>query len=149
MKSVTKLALAVLLVCGSPFVAVAQDAAAPAAPAATTDANAMSTGNADTYGSLISSFAAGKMADLSTFTSASTVNCVMVSSLKGDAATEAAALDKALTDNAAAVTTLKTSVSGNADLKAKLEASNCPIDKVVAVTSGADGAFTVYVDDRT
>lgn len=147
MNSVAKIAIAALLV-GYPLAAVAQDAATPAAPAAT-DTNPMSTGNADTYGSLVSSFEAGKMADLSTLTASSTVNCIKVSALKGDAATEAAALDKALTENAAAITTLKTAVSGNADLKAKLEAASCPIDKVVAVTSGADGVFTVYVDDRT
>ena len=145
MKSVTKFAVAALLVFGSPLAVVAQDAAAPA----TTDTDPMSTGNADTYGSLISSFEAGKMADLSTFTATSTVNCVKVSALQGDASADAVALDKALTDNAAAVTTLKTAVSGNADLKTKLEAAACPIDNVVAVTAGADGAFTVYVDDRS
>jgi len=145
MNSVAKFAILAVLAIASPLVVVAQDAAAPAA----TDTNPMSTGNADTYGSLISSFQAGKMADLSTMTSTSTVNCVKVSALKGDASADAAALDKALTDNAAAVTTLKTAVGGNADLKTKLEAAACPIDKVVAVTSGADGAFTVYVDDRT
>jgi len=148
MNSVARFAVLAVLAIASPAAAMAQDAATPAAPAAT-DANPMSTGNADTYGSLISSFAAGKMADLSTFSSTSTVNCVNVSALKGDASADAAALDKALTDNAAAVTTLKASVSGNAELKAKLEAAACPVDKVVAVTSGADGAFTVYVDDRT
>jgi hypothetical protein len=145
MTSVAKIAIAALLVLASPLAVVAQDAAAPAA----TDTNPMSTGNADTYGSLISSFAAGKMVDLSTFSSSSTVNCVKVSALKGDASGDAAALDKALTDNAAAVTSLKAAVSGNAELKTKLEAAACPIDKVVAVTSGTDGAFTVYVDDRT
>lgn len=144
MTPVARFAVALLII-GSPLAVVAQDAPAPVA----TDTDPMSTGNADTYGSLISSFQAGKMADLSTFSGTSTVNCVKVSSLKGDASTDATALDKALTDNSAAVTALKTAASGNADLKAKLEAAACPIDKVVAVTSGTDGAFTVYVDDRT
>lgn len=146
MKFVSKFAVAVLLAfAATPLAAVAQDAAAPAA----TDTNPMSTGNADTYGSLVSSFAAGKSADLSTFTAASTVNCVKVSALKGDASGDAAALDKALADNAAAVTSLKTAVTGNAELKTKLQGMDCPVDKVVAVTTGGDGVFTVYIDDRT
>lgn len=145
MNSVARIAIAALIVLGGPLAAVAQEAAAPAV----TDTNPMSTGNADTYGSVISSFEAGKMADLSTLTSASTVNCVKFSALTGDASADAAALDKALADNAAAVTSLKTAVSGNAELKTKLEAAACPMDKVVSVTSGTDGTFTVYVDDRT
>ena len=140
MKSVAKFAFAALLV-ASPVTAIAQDAAAPAA--STTDP--MTTAN---YGSLISSFNAGKMADLATFTSTSTVHCVKVSALKGDASADATALDKALTKNAAQVTSLKTAVGANADLKAKLEASTCPIDQVVAVTTEADGSFVVYIDDR-
>ena len=142
MKPVAKFAIAALLVSASPFVAIAQDAAAPA----TTTTDAMATAN---YGSLISSLNAGKMADLATFTSTSTVNCVKVSTLKGDASADATALDNALTKNAAQITSLKTAVGANADLKAKLEAAACPIDKVVAVTTEADGSFIVYIDDRT
>ena len=142
MKPVAKFAIAALLVGASPFVAIAQDAAAPA----TTDP--MTTGSIGNYGSLISSLNAGKMADLTTFVATSTVNCVKVSTLKGDASADATALDNALTQNAAQVTGLKTSIEGNAALKAKLEASTCPIDDVVAITTEADGSFTVYIDDR-
>jgi hypothetical protein len=144
MKSVAKFALAALFVAGSPFVAFAQDAATPATPST----DAMTTGSIGTYGSLISSFEAGKMADLTKFTPTSTVNCVKVSTLQGDASADATKLDAALTTNAAQVTSLKTAVSGNADLKAKLEASACPMDQVIAVVTETDGSFTVYIDDR-
>lgn len=131
MKSVAKFAIAALLVGSSPFVAIAQDAAATA-----------------NYGSLISSLNAGKMADVKTFTSTSTVNCVKVSTLKGDASADAKALDNALTKSATQVTDLKTAINANADLKAKLDPTTCPIDDIVAVTTETDGSFIVYIDDR-
>ena len=140
MKHLIALALAASL-SASPFVAVAQDAAA-----AKTATDAMAKGS--NYGSLISSLNAGKMADLTKFTDTSTVNCVKVSTLKGDASADATALDNALSKNAAQVTSLKTSINGNAALKAKLDTAKCPIDDIVAVTTEADGSFTVYVDDR-
>ena len=142
MKSVAKFLIAALLVGASPFVAVAQDAAAPA----TTDP--MTTGSIGNYGSLISSLNAGKMADLATFTATSTVNCVKVSTLKGDASADATALDNALSKNAAKVTDLKAAINAKADFKAKLDPTTCPVDDVVAVTTEADGSFTVYIDDR-
>jgi hypothetical protein len=145
MKSIVKLAAAALLVAGLPFAAWAQDAAAPAA---TTTTDPMTTGSIGNYGSLISSLQAGKMADLSTFTDTATVNCVKVSTLKGDASADATALDNALSKNATAVTDLKTSINTNAAFKAKLDAATCPVDDVVAVTTEADGSFTVYIDDR-
>lgn len=100
------------------------------------------------YGSLISSLNANKMADLTTFTATSTVNCVKISTLKGDASGDATALDNALSKNSAGVTSLKASIEANADLKAKLDPTTCPVDDIVAVTTEADGSFTVYVDDR-
>ena len=143
MKSIAILIVAAALA-GPRWVAVAQDASATTTTS--TDASASMKAN---YGSLISSLNAGKMADLGTFTATSMVHCVKVSTLQGDASADAAALDNALSKNAAQVASLKTSIEGNADLKTKLETSSCPIDKIVAVTTEADGSFTVYVDDRT
>ena len=142
--SLAKFAVAALLVVGSPFAAFAQDAAAPA----TTTTDPMTTGSVGNYGSLISSLNAGKMADLSTFTATSTVNCVKVSTLKGDASADAKALDNALSKSATQVTDLKTAINAKADFKAKLDPTTCPVDDVVAVTTEADGSFTVYIDDR-
>lgn len=141
MKSIAILVVAAALAT-SPFVAVAQDASTTT----TVDATASAKAN---YGSLISSLNAGKMADVKTFTSTSTVNCVNVSTLKGDASGDAAALDNALTKSATLVIELKAAINANADLKAKLDTATCPIDKIVAVTTEADGSFIVYVDDRT
>lgn len=144
MKTIATLLIAAALA-GSPFLAVAQDANTTT----TTSTDAATAGGNMNYGSLISSLNAGKMADLGTFTATSKVSCVKVSTLKGDASADATALDNALSKNAGAVASLKTSIEGNADLKTKLETSSCPIDKIVAVTTEADGSFTVYVDDRT
>lgn len=143
MKTTATLMIAAALA-SAPFVAVAQDASPTTT--ATTEAGASTKAN---YGSLISSLNAGKMTDVKTFTSTSTVNCVNVSTLKGDASGDAAALDNALSKSATLVIELKTAINANADLKAKLDTATCPIDKIVAVTTEADGSYTVYVDDRT
>jgi hypothetical protein len=144
MKSVGKLAVAALIIAAMPFAALAQDAAAPA----TTTTDPMTTGSVGNYGSLISSLNAGKMADLTTFTATSAVNCIKVSTLKGDASADATALDNALSKSATQVTDLKAAINAKADFKAKLDPTTCPVDNVVAVTTEADGSFTVYIDDR-
>jgi len=144
MKHIASFAIAAVLVAASPVAVMAQDAAATT----TTSTDAMTTGSIGNYGSLISSLNAGKMADLTTFTATSTVNCVKVSTLKADASADAKALDNALSKSATAVTDLKTAINANAELKAKLDATTCPVDDIVAVTTEADGSFTVYVDDR-
>ena len=146
MNAIAKLAIAALVVAGSPFAAIAQDAGASTSTttSTTTATNPMALGAITNFGSLVTSMQADTAVDFSKFTATSTVNCVKVSTLQGNAAE----LDTALTANAAKITSLKTSIEGNADLKAKLEAQACPIEDVVAVTSGADGSFTVYIDDR-
>jgi hypothetical protein len=102
----------------------------------------------NTYGSVISSIKNSATVDLSGITDDSDISIVLVSSLQGNAATEASALDNALTENAAALTTLHATVEANAAIKAKLEAGGHSVDDVVAVSSGADGSVTIYVDDR-
>ena len=119
--------------------------------AAGVDANAK--GNAggmsdNTYGSVVSSIAGSSSVDLSTVTDEANVTIVLLSSLQGNAATEAAALDEALSANADGMTTLHTNIDGNAAIKAKLEAEGYASSDVVAVKSNADGSVIVYVDDR-
>ena len=117
------------------------------------DANANANANAggmsdNTYGSVVSSIQGSADVDLSTVTDEAKVTIVLLSSLQGDAATEAAALDEALSANADGMTTLHTNIDGNATIKAKLEAEGHATSDVVAVKSNADGSVIVYVDDR-
>jgi hypothetical protein len=109
----------------------------------------VSGGNSDnTYGSVISSIKSSSTVDLTGITDESKVSIVLVSSLQGNAATEASALDNALTANASGLTTLHSSIEANAAIKAKLGAGGYSVDDVVAVSSGVDGSVTIYVDDR-
>jgi hypothetical protein len=116
---------------------------------ANANANANAGGMADnTYGSVVSSVKGSADVDLSTVTDEAKITIVLLSSLQGDAATEAAALDEALTANADGMATLHTNIDGNAAIKAKLEAEGHASSDVVAVKSNADGSIIVYVDDR-
>lgn len=113
------------------------------------NANANAGGVSDnTYGSVVSSVAGSADVDLSTVTDESKVTIVLLSSLQGNAATEAAALDEAISANADGMTTLHTNIDGNETIKAKLEAEGYASSDVVAVKSNADGSIIVYVDDR-
>ena len=154
------------LLASSALPALAQDAGAqvdagagvtvdtPAVDAAVgTDANANAGANAggmsdNTYGSVMSSISGSADVDLSTVTDEAQITIVLLSSLQGDAATEAAALDEALSADAEGQTTLHTNIDGNAAIKAKLEAEGHASSDVVAVKSNADGSVIVYVDDR-
>ena len=113
------------------------------------NANANAGGMSDnTYGSVVSSIGGSADVDLSTVTDEAKVTIVLLSSLQGNAATEAAALDEALSANADGMATLHTNIDGNATIKAKLEAEGHATSDVVAVKSNADGSIIVYVDDR-
>jgi hypothetical protein len=119
---------------------------------ANANANAAANSNAggvsdNTFGSVMSSMMTSADADLSAATDAN-VSVVLLSSLQGSGATEAASLDKALTDNADAMTKLHSNIEANAAIKAKLEAEGHSADDVVAVKTNADGSVIVYVDDR-
>ena len=115
---------------------------------AATTIDATTTGSIGNYGELISTLQAKTSADVSSFSDASTVNFVTLSSLQGQAGANAQALDNALAKNQEAMTALHASIEANAALKAKVEAGGFAVDKVVAVQTSADGAFTIYVDDR-
>ncbi|WP_332700691.1 hypothetical protein [Devosia sp.] len=102
----------------------------------------------NTFGSVMSSISGSADVDLSAVTDEANVTIVLLSSLQGNAATEAAALDAALSANADAMTTLHANVEGNAAIKAKLEAEGYVASDVVAVKGNADSSVIVYVDDR-
>jgi hypothetical protein len=153
MNTFVKLGLVAAFALGGAGAVMAEDAAATAAgavknstaAAASTAVDATTTGSIGNYGSLISSMNAGAKVDLSSVTDASTVNFVKVSTLT-DA--DPAAIDAALKTKADAMTTLHADIEANAALKAKLEAAGYSTGDVLAVEAGADGALTVYIDDR-
>lgn len=162
-KTIATTAIAALLT-ATALPALAQDAGAGVGAGVTVDtpavdakvgadANANANANAggmsdNTYGSVVSSVSGSADVDLSTVTDEAKVTIVLLSSLQGDAATEAAALDEAISANAEGMTTLHTNIDGNAAIKAKLEAEGYASSDVVAVKSNADGSLIVYVDDR-
>ena len=160
-KTIATTAIAALLA-ATALPARAQDAGAGVGAGVTVDtpavdaevgadanANANAGGMSDnTYGSVVSSVSGSADVDLSTVTDESKVTIVLLSSLQGNAATEAAALDEAISANADGMTTLHANIDGNATIKAKLEAEGYASSDVVAVKSNADGSVIVYVDDR-
>ena len=116
---------------------------------ASTEAMGMASDAADnSYASVTSAISGSADVDMTTITDESQINIVLLSSLEGDAETEGAALDSAISSNAEAMTTLRGGVEGNAAITSKLEAEGYAADDVVAVKSQADGSVTVYVDDR-
>ena len=121
---------------------------AAATTGAETSVDATATGSVESnYGTLISTLNANKgTVDLRGVTADANVTFVKLSTLKAEGNVNA--LDNALEKNADAMTSLHASITANAALKAKIEAEKFAIDDVVAVTTGADGMITVYVDDR-
>lgn len=99
----------------------------------------------DTYGTVISTLQSGSTVDLATL-GTSNVNVVTMSSIKANGNTTA--LDNALKKHSTTVSKLRTDIATNAALKAKITAAGFKADQVIAVTSGADGSVTIYVDDR-
>jgi hypothetical protein len=113
-------------------------------------ANANAAANAstdDTYGSVVAAVNASGSVHLSTVTDEAKVTIVLLSSLKGEAATESAGLDAAIEANADAHAKLQQDAWANTAIKAKLEAGGYTSDDVVAVKTTADGSLLVYVDD--
>jgi len=100
----------------------------------------------DNYGSVISSLQSGSSVDVGTLASTN-VNVVTMTSIKANGNTTA--LDNALKKNTAAVTKLRSDIALNTALAAKIKAAGYKADQVIAVSSGANGSVTVYVDDRS
>jgi hypothetical protein len=100
----------------------------------------------DNYGSVISTLQSGASVDVGTL-GATNVNVVTMSSIKANGNTTA--LDNALKKNSTSVTKLRSDIALNTALAAKIKAAGYTTDQVIAVKSGAGGAVTIYVDDRS
>lgn len=125
------------------------DATVDASGKANANANANAGGNADnTFGSVMASLNAAADIDLSVVTEDTQITVIALSSLEGNADTESAALDTALSADAEAHTALHDKIEANAAIKAKLEAEGFAVDDVISIKSNADGSIVVYVDDR-
>jgi hypothetical protein len=162
MKKLT-IGLAAVLMLSCASVAVAEDVKAGAqldagaavggdaagAADATTTGSVSATAN---YGQLISGLNSNQQVDLSAFNDSSTVNCVTVSSLQGNS-DNGASLDSAMSKGAAKKTTLQGDIQANTAFWSKIQSSctnvaDLAIDDILWVESGANGMFTIYVDDR-
>ena len=102
-----------------------------------------------TYGQLVSSMKTmtTASADLSGFDTDSDVTFTTLSSLQGEGAENAQALDNAISENQAQIDEMRSSITANADLMAALEAEGYEAEDVVAVETDGDTGFTFYVDD--
>lgn len=142
MKTIAKLGIVAALVIGS-SAAFGQDTATP---------DPTTTGSVPDFSSLISTVETGSAPDLATFTAASTINCVKVSTLPEGTPENIGALETAVKAAQEKLATLRTDISGNTDLLEKIKTScampDLDVNKVVALQSGEGGQFTVYVDDR-
>jgi len=85
----------------------------------------------------------GASASIGAMSDVGSVNVVRISDLGN---TDADALAKAKTDNQASIDQLKTSIEGNAKVKAALEQQGVDPSSVVAANVAADGSLTVYVE---
>jgi hypothetical protein len=117
---------------------------------ANANANANAAGDAadNTFGSVIASLNSDTAVDLSVVTDESAITVIALSSLQGNADSESAALDTALSADVEAHAALHDQVEANAAIKAKLEAEGFVVEDVVSIKSKADGSIIVYVDDR-
>lgn len=110
----------------------------------------MATGSISTHGNLVSSIQTSSDLDVSAYNDQTTVNCVAISSLQGNAQGNAQAIGNATTGNAA-IATLRGDIEANAELMTELEAScnvaEFDVQDIVFVETGADGSLTFYYDD--
>ena len=102
----------------------------------------------DTYGSVMASINTVADFDFSAVSDDTEITIVTLSSLVGNAETESAALDAALSADVEAQVTLHNRIEANAAIMAELEAEGYTSEDVVSLKSKADGAIVVYVDDR-
>jgi hypothetical protein len=126
-----------------------------AAKAAGAETDATTTGSINTeanFGQLISGLQSNQEIDLSAFNEQSSVNCVTVSSLQGNS-DNGASLETAISAGGERLTELRGDIESNSALWSKIEATctnvaDLSLDKVLWIEVGADGMFTVFVDDR-
>ena len=130
--------------------ALAEEAAQPGSSGqiqtdvGTDNGTTASTGAAD-FETLIASIEAdstnvGAISSLTTIGSLEVVRAVDLA--KGQ---NMQALDKAISDNRAAITDLQTAMAANPALKAKLDAQKIAVSAILAADIDPDGSLTVYV----
>lgn len=124
------------------------DASADAGVSANANATASADAADNSYGSVMASIKGNADLDLSAVTEDTDITIMAISSLQGNAETEAAALDNELTANADAQAGLHARVSDNVAIMAELEAEGYAAEDVVSLKTKADGSVIVYVDDR-
>ena len=126
--------------------ALAEDTATTTGTKVQTDASTTASTDAKAnFGTVMSSIKAGKtnVSAISGMTTVNSVNVVRVGDLaKGN---NMQALEKAITENQADITSLQTAIGANTELKAKLDAESVQATSVVAADVEADGSITVYV----
>lgn len=117
---------------------------------ASANANANASGDMsdNTYGSVMASLKAAADLDISAITEDTSITVITLSELQGNADSESAALDAALTADVDAQAALHSQVEANAAIMAELEAEGFTSEDVVSLKSKADGSIVVYVDDR-
>ena len=146
MTKFTQIGLAAVLLFGVASPAFALDAAAKAGTAATAGAvvDPTATGSIGDVNTLVTKLQANAVADFNSFTDASSIKFVTVSSLSGDPA----ALDAELGAKTEQMAALHSGIEANAALKAKIEAGGYNLDDVLGVETDASGEFWIYIDDR-
>jgi hypothetical protein len=139
MNRLVKLGLAAALLAGASSAVLAQEATpnTDAKPSAT----AIMQPNFDSF---LTKLDASSDVDVSGLTATSNVKFVTIDSLEGWDATK---FDEEIGSRSADMSSLRTKLGGDAELKAKLEAAGYAIEDVVAIENGSDG-YTVYIDDR-
>jgi hypothetical protein len=157
MKNFTKLGLAAVLALGVSGAAIAQDAGigvdADVGIGTEVDVGVdpLATGSINSHGNLVSSIQTTSDYDLSAYNDQTTVTCIAVSSLQGNAQGNAQAVANATSGNDA-IMSLHTDIQGNTELMSKLEAScgvaEFDVNDIVFVETGADGSLTFYYDDN-
>jgi hypothetical protein len=149
MNSLSKFGLAAVIALGMGGAAISQDAAVDAEVDVGVDLT--TTGSINNHGNLVSSIQTTSSFDLGSYSSgATTVNCIKVSTLQGNAQGNAQAVGNAVAGNPA-IATLHTDIQGNAELVADVEAAcsvaQFDVNDIVFVEMGADGSLIVYYDD--
>lgn len=86
--------------------------------------------------------------DLSGITDSTSVKIVKLSSLRQSASGSRNVFNMTLKSFASGLESLRSAVSGNATLSAKLSAEGMAAEDVLAVNKAADGSLTIYVNDE-
>ncbi len=125
-------------------------AGANAGVSATTATGGDSDGSTGSYADLSASLSSSTNADFTTMSNVSDINIVLISTLGAEASGDAWA--QLRSSNSANVERLHSSIESNSALNARLTAElsaagDFTLDDVVAISTSADGALTVYVDD--